>query len=90
MTCRTGKTRLKASHPWGPFITVTVIIISLWSCLIARTGSQQRARTPQESVYGFVSDIRTKRCFSLFIFFVRVEMFHQNLELCEEEETNKQ
>lgn len=27
------------SHPWGPFITVTIIIICLRSCQIARTGS---------------------------------------------------
>lgn len=35
----TDSVHMHLSHPWGPFITVTIIIICLRSCLVARTGS---------------------------------------------------
>lgn len=76
------------SHPWGPFVTIAIIIISLWSCLIAWTGSTHGSGASQKGVYGFVSDVSTGRRFSLLILLVWVQMFHQNLELWSEKARN--
>lgn len=72
---------LHRSHPRSPLVTVTVVVICLWSSLITRTRSQQGSRASQQGIYGFVSDVGACWRFSLFIFLVWVQMFHQHLEL---------